>query len=193
MASMRCFIAIDLPDHVHRRMASLQSTLKPYDWPVRWTNPQQIHLTIKFLGDVPDADMSDICTALKEVTQMVPPFALTIGSAGCFPPRGEPRVIWTAVLDPPQPLMDLQEGIEASMEALGIAREARAFRPHLTLGRAKGHGFKGNLREILKEQEHFNAGLFDVEEAVMYQSELTPQGPIYTAIAHARLSGSSQR
>lgn len=189
MMSMRCFIAIELPESVRTQLAGLQEELKRHDWPVRWTRPEQIHLTVKFLGDVPDPDIPGLCAAIQEIARRTPPFTLDIGSAGCFPPRGRVRTIWSDVREPPPALAELQQQIESAMTEFGIARENRAYHPHLTIGRARNQGASSEARELLRHFTSFEAGAFDVEDIVLFHSELTPKGPIHTPIVRALLEG----
>src|SRR5688572_29981041 len=114
---MRCFIAIELPPSVRERLAELQERLSPLGRAVRWTRPEQIHLTLNFLGEVPDAQVAGMCELTQQVMLGYEPFELAIGGVGFFPPRGPARVLWAGIVEPPSKLLELQRALE---EALGI-------------------------------------------------------------------------
>ena len=137
MEQLRCFIAIELPEEIKAGLSRLQAKLKPSQFPVKWVNPYSIHLTLKFLGNV-NADMTgQITEAMAEATPGVSPFQLEIKSLGVFPNPRRVQVIWVGVSGEVDKLLQLQKGIESALAKLGFAPEARAFTPHLTLGRVR--------------------------------------------------------
>src|SRR5947199_323890 len=99
---MRCFVAIELPPAIKERLCELRTRLAELDSLVRWTRPEQIHLTLNFLGEVPDSDLAQLCSAMQLAVSTLPPFDLEIAGCGCFPPHGPPRVIWAGVTAPPE-------------------------------------------------------------------------------------------
>lgn len=185
---MRCFLAIELPQAVHDRLAELQKRLAVLDRLVRWTRVEQIHLTLKFLGDVPDRQAAAVCVAARKVAERFEPFDLDIRGTGCFPLGGPARIVWAGLADPPASLLECQEACEETYAALGFKPEKRMFKPHLTIGRVRDGADSRQVRAAVQAQADFAAGRCRVTELVMFQSVLRPSGPIYTAIARAPLS-----
>lgn len=186
---MRCFIAIELPEPIRHRLSGLQEALASLDREVRWTRPEQIHLTLKFLGEVPDREVLGVCEALAGAATLCEPIDLEIGGVGCFPERGAARIIWVGVAGPPPSLTRCHAAIERACADVGFAPEDRAFRPHLTIGRARAARGSHQLRPALTRHEGFSAGRFVAEELVVFQSILQPGGPIHTVLSRSPLAG----
>lgn len=138
--TIRSYISIELPDEVRTALATLQSRLKRAAPPqaVRWSSPDNIHLTLHFLGEVTPADFVKLDQALKGMPLPYLPFSLTISELGCFPNLRRPRVIWTGIQGDTRSLLRLHQEVEALLkETIGFKPEARPYSPHLTLGRVK--------------------------------------------------------
>jgi 2'-5' RNA ligase len=186
---MRCFLAIELPRETRDRLAALQRRLSVLDRDVRWTKVDQIHLTVKFLGEVPDADVGQMCSSAATVARDYPPFDIQVSGTGCFPPRGPARIVWAGLASLPQPLIDCHKAFERAFAELGIPPETRPFHPHLTIGRVRDPRGSHKIRPVLEPESQFDGGHFIVEELVMFQSVLHPSGPTYTVLSHAALGG----
>ncbi len=186
---MRCFIAIELPEDVRSQLGALQERFGHRGKAVRWVRPDAMHLTLKFLGEVPDARLPAVCDALSEVASPCEPFEFAVRRTGCFPPRGGVRVVWAGVEEPTEHLLTCQALCEDAMEELGFAREHRPYVPHLTLGRVKDPRGASGLRELVAECEDFEAGWVDVDRLVLMESHLSPKGAEYTVAHHADLTG----
>lgn len=184
---MRCFLAIELPASVRDLLAGLQERLRELGRAVRWTRVEHIHLTLKFLGEVPDRDVAGVCDAAARVAVRFEPFELAVGGTGCFPPRGAARIVWTGIDGPPQPLIDCHRAGEQAYADLGFKPENRKYSPHLTIGRVRDARASQEIRAAVEREADFSAGSFPVEELVMFQSVLRPTGPIYTAISRPPL------
>lgn len=182
---MRCFVAIELPDDVRECLAGLQGQMAGLGRGVRWTRPESIHLTVKFLGEVPDAQVAEVCEAARRIAAKYPAFDLAVAGAGCFPPRGPARVIWAGVSQLPQPLIDCQRECEDTYAGMGFEKENRAYKPHLTVGRVNDPGLSIRIRETLRQFESFSGGSFTASELVVFQSELQRGGAVYTPLARA--------
>lgn len=182
---MRCFIAIELPEGIRDRLADLQTQLANLGRAVRWTKPGSIHLTLKFLGEVPDQQIADVCTTAKRIAVAIPEFDLEITGVGCFPPRGPVRIVWAGIPQSPAPLLACQKECEAGFGSLGFAPENRPYSPHLTIGRVNDPLAGPRIREALRQFTDFTAGSFTAEELIVFQSDLRPSGPIYTPLARA--------
>ncbi len=183
---MRLFIALDLTTQNRDALTKLQGRLKKADADVKWVEPENIHLTLKFLGEVQEEKIPKIITTIKESIAEFKPFNLEIVSLGAFPGLKYPRVIWAGIEKGKENLEKLAEAIETAMLRLGFPEEKRGFSSHLTLGRIRSDRNKNNLcREI--SQASFPALPQDISSVKLYQSRLTPQGPIYEKLAEANL------
>src|SRR5271157_3265714 len=130
---MRAFIAIDLPDSLHAALEEAQQDFRRQVQEARWTNPAGIHLTLKFLGEISDAQTKQVVEALAQIGTFEP-FSVEVTGFGFFPHAHRPRVFWAGVTAPPA-LAELAARVESRMEKIGFAREDRAYSPHLTLAR----------------------------------------------------------
>jgi 2'-5' RNA ligase len=184
---VRCFIAIELPDEVRGRLVRVQERLAGLGRAVRWTKAAQAHLTVKFLGEVPDDRIALVCEAARRIAGRHPPFELTVQGLGCFPPRGPVRVLWAGVEPLPPALIDCRRECEQTFVEMGYEREHRPFAPHLTLGRVTDLRASTPIREALRAAEPFSAGTFTVHELIVFESVLAPSGPRHTPLARAAL------
>lgn len=180
---MRCFVAIELPEEIRDRLGELQERMRGDRRGVRWTRPEAIHLTLKFLGEVPDSQVAEVCAVAQRVAERYSAFELEVAGVGCFPPQGAARVVWVGISQPPAELLECQRECEATYAQIGFVPEGRAFSPHLTLGRVNEPAVGYRIRGGLGEFEGFTAGRFMAEELTVFQSELRPSGSVYTPLA----------
>lgn len=184
---MRCFVAIELTDEVRRNVGKLQESLRSLPG-VRWTRPKSVHLTVKFLGNIDDQLVPDICRALDETTASHEAFDLEIEGVGCFPPRANPRIIWVGAKDdPPGALVRCVGDVEQAMAKLGFPPESRPYTPHATIGRVNDRGGGQKIRERLAKEQGFRPGGLLIEELVLFRSDLRPAGAVYTPVHRAGL------
>lgn len=174
MLTERLFVAIPLPDSLREELAALYAPLTG----VAWTRPDQLHLTLRFLGDVEPALAAAAAQALERVR--VEPFALPLAGAGAFPPRGAPRVLWVGVGRGHPRLHQLRQGIDDALLGAGLALDVRLFQPHATLARVRADAAPGAVRQFLRRQRDFEAAPFRVEGFRLYASELKPAGAVHT-------------
>lgn len=159
---------------------------------VRWVNPEGIHLTLKFLGNVAPSRVPDIAAAMRHSTQRETPFRLHLSGLGMFPDQNRPRVLWAGVHGDLDPLQGLQHLIEEAMARLGFPREGRPFRAHLTLGRVRDHASAQERRRISDVIQAASLEATEpwlVESVFLVQSHLSPGGATYTTLADASLGG----
>ena len=186
--TIRTFVAVETSEAVRRRAEELIESLRAAGAEVKWVERQNMHLTLKFLGDVPSSEVADVCQAVQSVAAQARPLEVQLRGAGAFPSAGRPRTVWLAVAAGEEELASLHRGVEKSLVKLGYPKEGRRFEPHLTLGRVRSGGpAAAELGKLLKQQADFDAGRFSVAEAVVFSSQLTPKGPIYTALCRAPL------
>ena len=179
---IRCFLAIDLPDALRPQLALVQGELKRSNADVRWVAVGNIHLTLKFFGNLPDAEVDPITEAAREVAAKQEPFQLQVTAAGAFPSVKAPRVIWLGLGGDLIPLAQMYHKLEKAFAALGHLPEGRPFNPHLTLGRVKSPANRHRLAKLLEALPPLNWPPFKVSEIILFKSTLTPKGSIYTPL-----------
>jgi 2'-5' RNA ligase len=175
---LRCFIAIELPEALRRRIGEATERLRSTDADVRWVRPEGLHLTLKFLGSTPEELVPEITRELQEAMSGHRRMRLRLSGAGVFPSERRPRVVWIGLVDSDR-LIGLQKDVETAMEALGFEPEDRPFTPHLTLGRLRSpRGSAALLKELgLLKEEAFDE--IEVQDIVLMRSELKPTGAVY--------------
>lgn len=187
---MRTFIAIELPQHITAALGNLQETLKLFKLNIRWVRPENIHLTLKFLGDIPPDVVDPISRTLSESVRNYDPISLSAKGSGAFPGIKNPRVIWVGLSGQVSQLKMLQQTLAENLAALGYEKDKRTFKGHLTLGRIKGAVDPVKLNAAFNEVMDFETEPFLVDRVFLFQSDLKPTGPVYTKIASAALAPS---
>ena len=190
-SSLRLFVAVELPEHVRDALAAVQDALRrEVSGRLRWTAPTGIHLTLKFLGEVPETRVGVITAALREASAGQAPFALTLSGTGVFPNARSPRVVWVGLGGDVDALGRLQARVEGSLVAAGFPAEDRDFRPHLTLARVADR-LSGGQRETLVERVKGalvpEVEPFQVKGVSLMRSILQPTGSVYERQAEATL------
>lgn len=185
--SIRAFICIEVPRSIKERIEVLQHSLKRNDAQISWVKPSNIHLTIKFLGDVPTSRIEAVRRAVERASQPVSQFEIEIGGTGCFPSPRSPRVLWVGLSHLPDELKRLNANVENELAREGFPREQKRFSPHLTIGRVR------NQLNALKTAEELIATGFELEafraaEVILMRSDLNSAGAIYTPQAVIKLS-----
>ncbi len=191
MSVIRAFIAADLPDEIRRELGKVIRHLKTElpQVPIRWVPPENIHLTLKFLGEVSQRNLPLLTELLKSEVADQRPFEFGVGGLNAFPDLRRPRVIWVGIKGPKE-LNDLHYAVETAMEKLGYAREMRPFEPHLTLGRVSRNATPEEVRRVSEALRRTQVGFLGsalVEEVYLYRSDLRPSGAVYTRLAVAPL------
>jgi 2'-5' RNA ligase len=184
---MRTFIAIEIPDEIKQQMAEVQRRLKGTGVDASWTRPEGIHLTLKFLGEIPDSQVADIMSALTRTAGDTGGFRLEIEGVGTFPNSKNARVVWIGVSGDIEKLTKLQAAVEDAMAKLDMEREDRPFTPHLTLGRIKYIRSKESWLSTLEEIKDIKLAGFDVNAISLMKSELKRTGAVYTEIGRVEL------
>ena len=191
---MRTFLAIDIPPDIQQELDRTIDELKVQlpDNSVRWSDPESIHLTMKFLGDVSPSQLDAVRTKAKEVSESEQPMELAVGDFGVFPSFDRPRVLWVGVDETTGALHQLKTSLEQKMEALGFEPERRSFTPHLTVGRVQrdlDSAGRQRLASELQRVEVPHLGEMTGDELTLFKSELKPSGAEYTALERWPLGG----
>lgn len=192
---IRTFIAVELPGDVQRGLVRVQEDLKRSHPPVRWVSPERIHVTLKFLGEIPAEQVETVCQVVERVAASAVPFELEAVGAGVFPNLRRPRVVWVGVQGDLPALQALQERLERELAQAGFPREERPFSPHLTLGRVQDRASPAEARslgQLVGGLEVPSLGRWRVEEIVVMRSDLRPEGPLYTPLQVLRLGGTAR-
>lgn len=189
---LRLFIAAELTSEVRQALGRLQDDLKRKLPPkvIRWTNPDGIHLTLKFLGDTPADKAPAVVQALEQAAAGFEPFVFQVAGFGCFPNPRKARVLWVGIPQMPKTLSDLQRALDLQLTRLGYAKEDRPFSPHLTLGRVNDSisaGERQALSDLIARTEVGSLGTVPVHEVILFKSDLKPTGAVYTALTRAPL------
>ncbi|MEX2280967.1 MAG: RNA 2',3'-cyclic phosphodiesterase [Gemmatimonadota bacterium] len=188
---MRLFLAITLPDPLKHAIYTATEPLRNAAPAIRWVASEQLHITLKFLGDVPEDGLPPIQSVLTRVASASAAFRMEIGGIGAFPNLRRPRVVWVGVTESGV-LTQLQEQLETAIAPLGFPREARPFHPHLTLGRVSPEV----PAEQLRSSERAASGIeykdtMLVGSAELMLSRLSPKGARYEVLSSAPLKGGS--
>ena len=181
---MRAFVAIDLADKVRAALAREQARLKAacaHYRDIRWTRPEGLHLTLKFLGEIEKAQATSVVAALQGLGGF-DPFKAEVKGFGFFPDARRPRVFWVGLQGPPA-LSELAAGVEAALEPLGFAPEHRPFKPHLTLARFDRPQSPATLTAAINDSSVGSVGQFEVSEFFLFESRLRPGGAEYLKLA----------
>ena len=185
--TIRTFIAIELPGNIISSIRKVQEGIKSYGFKVRWVRPENIHLTLKFLGNINEADTEKIGRAIFDAVKEYPPISLAAKGIGVFPEVKRPRVIWVGITGQVEPLIGMQKTLDDKLEAIGFPKENRPFKGHLTLARVKGKIDSKRLSEAMKEFQEFEAEPFTADQIILFKSELKPTGSVYTKLLSASL------
>lgn len=195
---IRTFIAIELDEAQCRALGDVQARLKQERAAhcVRWVAPENIHLTLKFLGAVAVEKISSVQQAVADACADIPPFTLSLGGVGAFPNTRRPNVIWVGIGGQVETAARLAQKIDDACAALGFTREERAFAPHLTLGRIKRDTPSSGQRligEMVDNAKVAELGEFRVDHIGVMKSELGPGGSVYTRLYDVRLVTKDER
>lgn len=186
---MRTFIAIELPQEIKAALGRLQEELKSSGSDVKWVEPQNIHLTLKFLGEIEDKKLQRIIKAMEETAAENTGFQINISSLGGFPKMDFLRVIWVGIDKGEKETVKIAEGLQERIAKIGIPKEARPFSSHITIGRTRSSLNRDKLVQFLKNKTGLERqGLgFCATKITLFKSTLTPKGPFYEALKEISL------
>ena len=186
---MRLFVAIDLNDGARRAIAAEQAHLADVLGPsasLKWVRPDQMHLTLAFLGEIEEAPAAAITGAMSQDIDEVPPFTMAVAGLGVFPPHGAPRVLWIGLSAGAREAIELQRCIVDRLSRVGVTLDERVFHPHLTLARWR-QARPIDRRRVAAAERGLEIARVEVESVTLYQSRLSSAGPTHTAVVHAHL------
>jgi 2'-5' RNA ligase len=185
---MRTFIAVPTTAAVRTRVATVIERLRGAGASVKWVPPEQVHFTLKFLGEVEDEATPEVCARVTEAVGHVPPFRVHVQGVGAFPRPSRPRTIWLGAREGEAQMTSLHQAIDRTLEPMGFHREQRRFVPHLTVGRLRsGSRHVETLAAELARHADYDGGTMAVAEVVVMASFLERTGPTYQPLGHAPL------
>lgn len=187
MMRIRLFIALPISEEIRKRCEALEEIGRQKASSIRWVNPEQIHLTLFFLGWTDPALQPNIEAQIREAAREASPFSLEVRGLGVFPKPSAPKVFWAGASNEPI-LLALQQNLSARMAALGFSIETRPYRPHLTLGRIKGSVPDAFTRWVA-EGNGLQIGRCEMETVTLMESRMRPEGSIYTPLFTTALGG----
>ena len=188
MEGIRSFVAILLNDEVRAAVAAEIARLRPLAPRVGWVAAPNLHLTLKFLGELPPDELGQVKDGLTEAVTGVVPFSLRFQGLGAFPGMARPRVLWVGVAEGGHAAQALQSRVEAALGRRGFAREDRPFSPHLTVGRVREARGLAGLQQAMARDARMDFGGLEVRALSLMRSDLSPTGSRYTELADFSLS-----
>lgn len=180
---MRCFVAVALPPPVKKLLVHVQDILRRADADVKWVEEENLHLSLKFLGDLDPEPLAALKGLLSVEALRWPRLRLTYEGIGVFPDHGDPRVIWAGCSGDLERLAALAGAVERAAEQVGVPRERHPFVAHLTIGRVRSNRNVKRLKASIDNQRRVPLGQDEVAGFVLYQSNLSNKGPTYTPLA----------
>ena len=191
MKKIRTFIAVEVSAAVLDRAADLIERLRRCDTKVKWVDRANMHLTLQFLGDVPESEIAGVCRTVTEAAAPFAPFELSAVGAGAFPDTRRPRTLWIGMDRGAEQLCKLQKSVDRALRKLGFPKEGRQFHPHLTIGRLRQGGDSARrLGDLVRDLDDYDAAGATIGQVTVFASYLDKTGPTYEALGRAPLGGS---
>lgn len=185
---MRTFIAFKLPEEVIASLGELQTALKQQGLKLRWVRPDNIHLTLKFLGEISAEDILEVKRIIRGVSQSQTAFSLEAKGLGVFPTVKKARVLWSGIHGDVKRLGELQSNLDRALADIGFEPEKRTFRGHLTLGRVNGRVDGRALASAISRFGSFASPPLTAERLILFKSDLKPSGAVYQELFAENLS-----
>lgn len=186
--NIRSFLAFDIPQDVRGKLARLIKDFAGKESGVKWIQPENLHVTLKFFGDVPEELLvGEVSKKIEDVAKAAKPVALECSGVGAFPNWKYPRVIWAGFAGDTEAAIGLQQKLEDALAEFNFKKDARAFRLHLTIGRAKELKSSGRLMRLVNELGPIDFGKVEINKLALYKSVLTKEGSVYTVLKNFEL------
>ncbi|MBN2209327.1 MAG: RNA 2',3'-cyclic phosphodiesterase [Candidatus Coatesbacteria bacterium] len=189
LSGIRCFISIEIPQAIRKQIVQVPEALKSVKGKFSWSGTNNLHITLKFLGDCSRGRLEAISRRLAGIAAHHAPFDLSFEEVGVFPGHSSPRIVWLGVKDGRDVLVKLASDVADSMEEIGFKKEPRPFRPHITLARVKYLSSRDELRAAIERMPNANIERMRASHIFLMRSQLNPKGAIYTVIERLCFSG----
>ena len=180
--TIRVFIAIEINSEIKNELSEYLSKLKRTGADVKWVSPENIHLTLKFIGYIEKESLINLNKVISDAASNIEPFSISIGNIGAFPSLNKPRVVFVCVQERGNNLFKIYERLDEGVEPLGIKKESKKYVGHITLGRVKSQKNISKLKNTLNSGTECYFGREKVTSLSLIQSRLTPTGPLYTRL-----------
>jgi len=180
--TIRVFVAIEIDSEIKNKLSEYLSKLKRTGADVKWVSPENIHLSLKFIGYIETETIINLSGIINEAVSGIGPFSISIGNIGAFPSLKKPRVIFACVQERANNLLRIYENLDKGVEQLGIQKESKKYVGHITLGRVKSQKNISKLKNTLNSGTECYFGLEKVTSLSLMRSKLTPTGPIYSRL-----------
>lgn len=187
MKVIRTFLAVLIDEDLRQKIFDAQNCVRKCASNVKWVEPDNFHITLKFLGDVAEEQIPEISAVITETVKSVPAFDLSFKGLGAFPRPERARVVWVGIEQGREQLIDMAKALEKSLAALGFDKEDKPFKAHVTIGRVRDNKPTAGLARGLAEIETPDLGTQRVECVSVMQSELLREGPVYSVISESKL------
>ncbi len=184
---LRAFIAIELPGKAVSSVVRIQEELRSYHFKIRWVKPENMHLTLKFLGDIHVDDAGKIEDAISDAAKDYGPMQFSVKGIGVFPGVKRPQVVWCGLKGDTASLIQLQIHLDEKLSDMGFLKEKRAFKVHLTLGRVKGSVSPEKMIDAMRDMSAFESEPFQLDTVTLFRSDLQPSGAVYTKLKSVSL------
>jgi 2'-5' RNA ligase len=185
--TIRTFIAFELPPGVIALLGNVQPELKRLKIRVRWVRPENIHLTLKFLGNISPEDIDQIGTAMAAAAADFSPVTVSVRGLGVFPGIKRPRVIWVGLSGDIRSLLALQHRLEEKLAEAGFPKDKKSFKAHLTLGRIKQAANPATIRQMITDYAGLSSEEFTFNQVILFKSDLKPSGAVYSKLKQTKL------
>lgn len=182
---IRAFIAVELTPDVQDILAVVQAQLKKSGADIKWVRPKNIHLTLKFLGNIPSENITRIYDAMRDTVKEQHPFSITLTHIGAFPKIERPKVVWIGAEENQSDIRQISTSLEERLASLNFKKEERDFKAHITIGRVRSSLNRHHLIKALKTFRLEHAIIQHVDHITLFKSTLTPKGPIYEILEQA--------
>jgi len=180
--NLRLFLAIDIPSEIREELTKIQNHFKSLSLSASWVRPDNIHLTLKFLGNTEPEKIPQIVETMNTCVGSIAPFSLSLTEVGGFPNLNQPRVLWVGLADSQGFLVSAQKNIDQNLSRLGYDADNKPFFPHLTLARIKSPKGRQGIKEKIASLNMDETKPFCISSIKLYKSDLTPRGAIYTSL-----------
>lgn len=188
MSNIRAFVAVLMAEDLKKNIAKVQQSVKKLAPDVKWVAPENLHVTLKFLGDVLEDALPDVFAAVEQAARSISPFELSVSGLGAFPSPARARVVWVGVERGVEELRALASEVDTNLAELDFEKEEKEFRAHITIGRVRDGAHLGKLAEGIREIDASGLGVQRVSSIAVMRSDLRPDGPVYSPLRVAELS-----
>ena len=178
----RCFIAIELNQQIQSQIKTLQQRITAIDLDAKWVQPENIHITLRFLGNLKDPRVKDIKDAFLDLVSDAPSFSISIGALGVFPDIQRPQTLWVGIEQGHDQVISLARNVENGLCRLGFPKEKKIFIPHLTIARLRCAKNTEKLKDFLSKETSLDSPSCPITHVSLIKSSLTPQGPVYETL-----------